>query len=76
MGVSLAEFVPEKPASRLEWETTVPLNKVSWLAVRCFEPAEGTIRFAHSGPIYVHGRNLSPPPGSGSFLSEMDRRPF
>src|SRR5207247_3406788 len=24
-----------------------------WLAARCFEPAERTIRFAHTSPIYI-----------------------
>jgi len=51
-----AEFRPESPSPRQEWQVVLPLQDVSWLAVRCFEPAENTIRFAHTSPVYVEGR--------------------
>jgi len=30
----------------------LPIDAPGWLAVRCFEPAGATLRYAHSSPFY------------------------
>lgn len=55
-GEVVCSHEPQGPAHKLKWKTKVDLSDASWIAVRCFEPAEDTVRFAHTGPIHIEGR--------------------
>jgi hypothetical protein len=72
-GAVVAEHVPVGESSEVEWETSLDLKEAAWVAVRCFEPAEDTIRFAHSGPIHIQGRVSHRKKEAGQFfLAWMD----
>jgi hypothetical protein len=72
-GAVVAEHVPVGESSEVEWETSLDLKEAAWVAVRCFEPAEDTIRFAHSGPIRIQGRVSHRKKEAGQFfLAWMD----
>ncbi len=46
------------PEGKTEFHTTMEMQEgpYSWVAARCFERNESTIRMAHSRPIYLRGR--------------------
>ncbi len=49
----VAETIPVPRANNLRASLRVAVTEGSWLAVRCFEKAEATVRFAHTGAFYV-----------------------
>ena len=51
---SVAQTVkPAKAPARIHASTAVSVADGSWLAVRCFEKNEQTVRLAHSSPFYI-----------------------
>jgi hypothetical protein len=46
-------LTPSQDQSRILASVTVPVEAGSWLAVRCFEKNDTTIRLAHTSPFYV-----------------------
>ncbi len=67
-GEILATHEPEGTPNKATWEMTLPCPDVSWLAVRAFEPAENTIRFAHTSPTYIDGRSSQKKKESAHFF--------
>ena len=43
-------------AHALQKTFEVDTREAAWLAVRCFETETGNIRYAHTGPFYMKGR--------------------
>ena len=62
-------MAPSGDLSRLVASVTVPVHAGSWLAVRCFEKNDVTIRLAHTSPFYV-GPTASRSAESLAFLRE------
>lgn len=63
--VKTLKYEPKQMAGgaiRYEFESDVPIDGSSWIAVRAFAKTEGRLRFAHSGPVHVTvpGRPLRP----------------
>lgn len=48
---SVARTIPLGAASFHD-RVRIQVDRPGWLAVRCFEPAAGTIRYAHTSPFY------------------------
>jgi hypothetical protein len=46
-------LIPSGDHSRLTASVSVSVSRGSWLAVRCFEKSDVTIRLAHTSPFYV-----------------------
>lgn len=49
-GDVIRSLPPDGSALRTTVELAIPAP--GWLAVRCFEPADSTVRYAHSSPVY------------------------
>jgi hypothetical protein len=49
-GDVIRTFRPE--SERFETVVQIPIPRPGWVAVRCFEPVDATIRYAHSSPFY------------------------
>lgn len=49
---------PRAESGVLKTKVDLPIESPGWLAVRCFEPVDATIRYAHSSPFYfpVNGK--------------------
>jgi hypothetical protein len=54
-GQVMRRFTPEGFVKNFESEISLDLGNHSWIAARCFLKPEGTIRFAHTGPVYLTG---------------------
>jgi hypothetical protein len=71
-GEVVKEFRPGAELGRIQGSAAVRVSSGSWLAVRCFEKNDVTIRLAHSSPFYF-GRNPRRLPAALEYLREWVR---
>jgi hypothetical protein len=71
-GDVVKEFRPGTQPGRIQGSAAVRVSSGSWLAVRCFERNDVTIRLAHSSPFYF-GRSPRRVPAALEYLREWVR---
>jgi hypothetical protein len=72
-GKVVSEHPLEGLPNKAVWETSLPCRNLSWLAVRAFERADHTVRFAHASPTFFAERtSVSKKESALFFVNWMD----
>jgi hypothetical protein len=66
-------FQPEKNTSQVKTARSISVSSGDWIAARCFEANPGTVRFAHTSPVYVGGVPLRDPEALARLRDWIDK---